>query len=98
VITLQTPGLTVNRAALVAHGGGVEREDAHPGIVGFAGVRLSGAGWVALSAHGGLVEVPTSGGVEVSANALVAFTNDLDVSHADTVSLSGLGVALVSGG
>lgn len=98
VITLQAPGLTVNRAALVAHSGGLDRQDAHPGIVGFAGVRLSGAGWVALSAHGGLAEVPTTGGVEVASTALVAFTNDLDVSHADTVHLSGTGMALVSGG
>ncbi len=98
VITLHDPGLTVNRAALVAHSGGLDRQDTHPGIVGFAGVRLSGAGWVALSAHGGLAEVPTSGGIEVASTALVAFTNDLDVSHADTVNLSGLGVALVSGG
>lgn len=98
VVTLQSPGLTVDRAALVAHSAGLSREDAHPGIVGFAGVRLSGAGWVALAAAGGLTEVPTHGGVEVASSALVAFTNDLDVSHADTVGLSGAGVALVSGG
>jgi hypothetical protein len=98
IVTLQDPGLTVDRGALVAHSAGLERAEAHPGIVGFTAVRLSGAGWVALAAAGGLAEVPTDGGVEVASGALVAFTNDLDVSHADTVALDGHGVALVSGG
>ena len=98
VVTLQDPGLTVDRGALLAHSAGLTRSDAHPGIVGFTAVRLSGAGWVALAAAGGLAEVPTGGGVEVASGALVAFTNDLDVSHADTVALDGHGIALVSGG
>lgn len=95
VITLQDPGLTVDRDALVAHSAGLERTDAHPGIVGFSGLRLSGAGWVALAAPGGLAEIPTADGIEVAATSLVAFTNDLDVSHADTVNIAGPGVALV---
>lgn len=98
VIEVTGAGLVVGTDQLVAHSAGLTSEDAHSGIAGFEATRLSGTGWVAIAAAGGIAEVSTVGGATVAEGSLVGHTADLDVAHGDHVQLSGHGVALVSPG
>lgn len=98
VLTLPEAGLVVARHALVATTADVVHEDAHAGIAGFDGTRISGPGWVAVAGAGGIAELSAQGGVAVAAAGLVAWQGDLDVEHHDDVVLTGLGSIWVAAG
>ncbi len=96
VLDVPASGLTIANDALVAHSTGLDRAAAANGIVGHDATAVTGGGWVAVAAEGGALEVSPVGGVDVTTSALVAWSSDLDVAHADTVTLTGRGTVLVS--
>ncbi|MBY5160894.1 DUF2510 domain-containing protein [Salsipaludibacter albus] len=96
VLEVSPGGLTVRNDALLAHSGGLDRTAAPDGIVGYDATAMSGGGWVAVTAPGGILELSSVGGIDVTTSALVAWTSDLDVAHTEDVNLAGHGLVLVS--
>lgn len=98
VVNVPDSGLIVGTGNILAHSAALEQSETHSGITGFDATRLTGAGWVAVAAEGGIAEVATDHGLAVRTAAVVAYSADLDIAHGEDVELTGDGIALVAAG